>query len=172
MTIRCILFDRDGTLGGLQDVRYPETFTPYADIRACFLKIKRTGRKVGIITNQASIARGTGANYDFNAEFASYGADVWEICPHDTKDNCSCRKPKSGMLFAVAKKLNLSPAEILVVGDRMSDVLCAKNAGSNAVLVSTQTQQHEIDEVKTRFPDVPVIARFDEVLTLLEKTDL
>lgn len=168
-TIRCILFDRDGTLGGLDDVRFPETFTPYADIGACFHNIKQTGRFVGIITNQSSIARGTGANYDFNAEFASYGADVWEICPHDTPDNCNCRKPKSGMLLSVAKRLNLSPAEILVVGDRMSDVQCAINAGSRAAVVSTQTRQSELDAIKTHFPDVPVIKRFDDVLALLDE---
>ena len=71
------------------------------------------------------------------------------------------------MLLSVAKRLNLSPAEILVVGDRITDVQCAINAGNRAVVVSTQTKQSELDAIKAQFPDVPVIKRFDDVLALL-----
>lgn len=72
------------------------------------------------------------------------------------------------MLLSVAKRLNLSPAEILVVGDRITDMQCAINAGSRAVVVSTQTKQSELDAIKAQFPDVPVIKRFDNVLALLD----
>lgn len=166
--IRCILFDRDDTLGGLGDDRFPETFSPYADIRACFEKIKETGRKVGILSNQSSIARGTGAHYDFDAEFASYGADLWEICPHDTSDNCNCRKPKSGMFLSAARRLRLSPEEILMVGDRLSDILCAENVGGHGALVLTGKGRAELHEVKRLFPSLPVLDRFDDVLSLPE----
>lgn len=73
------------------------------------------------------------------------------------------------MLLSVAKRLNLSPAEILVVGDRITDMQCAINAGNRAVVVSTQTKQSELDAIKAQFPDVPAIKRFDDVLALLDK---
>ncbi len=163
--IKCILFDRDGTLGELSDVRYPETFRPYADIKKVFTSLREKGYLVGIITNQSSIARGTGANYDFGKEFVSYGVNVWKICPHDNEDHCECRKPKSGLLLAAAKELNISPTECLVVGDRLSDVLCAKNVGAKAALVTTGYNEKE--KVLASFPDTPILSRFDEILNLV-----
>ncbi len=163
--IKCILFDRDGTLGDLSDLRFPETFHPFTDTASIFSKLKEKGYLVGIITNQSSIARGTAINYDYSAEFASYGIDIWKICPHDSNDNCGCRKPKSGLLLAAAKELNLSPSECLVVGDRLSDVLCAKNVGANAVLVLTG--YGEKDATLKVFPDIPILNRFDEILNIL-----
>ncbi len=165
--IKCILFDRDGTLGELGDKRFPETFVPFTNIKTIFSKIKQKGYTVGIITNQSSIARGTAGNYDFDAEFLAYGADIWEICPHDTADQCNCRKPKSGLLLSVSQKLGISPENCLVVGDRVSDVLCAKNVGANAALVLTGYGQNEKTEALRLFPDLCILSRFDDILNVL-----
>ena len=167
--IRCILFDRDGTLGELGDKRFPETFLPFCDIRPVFENLKALGYLVGIITNQSSIARGTGKGYDFDKEFSSYGADVWEICPHDNADGCECRKPKSGLLLAAAKKMNVAPEECLVVGDRLSDVQCAKNVGAEGALVLTGFGLNEKENVLNTYPTTPLLSRFDEIFTLLKK---
>ncbi len=165
--IRCILFDRDGTLGELSDKRFPQTFTPYADIPQTVEKLKNRGLLVGIITNQASIARGTANGYDFEREFSFYGVDDWAICPHDSHDNCDCRKPKSGLLFQLCAALSVYPDECLVVGDRLSDILCAKNGGAQAALVSTGYGEREKEDVLRLFPDTPILSRFDEVFQLL-----
>lgn len=167
MSIKCILFDRDGTLGELDDARFPQTFRPFCDIRELFLRIKAKGYLVGIITNQSSIARGTGNAYDFDGEFRTYQADAWEICPHDTSDNCNCRKPKSGLLIEIAKRLAVTPQECLVVGDRLSDVLCAKNAGAEAVLVLTGYGKNERDSVLERYPRLLCLNGVEELISNL-----
>ena len=165
--IKCVLFDRDGTLGDLGDKRFPQTFQAFTDIPAVFQKIKQNGYIVGIITNQSSIARGTAKGYDYDGEFAKYQADIWEICPHDDTDHCDCRKPKSGLLLKVCARLNLQPAECLVVGDRLSDVACAKNAGAQAALVLTGYGKNEAESVLKAFPDTPILKQFDEVFNLI-----
>ena len=165
--IRCILFDRDGTLGELVDKRYPQTLVPYCDIAAVFAQIKAKGYKVGIVTNQSSIARGTGKGYDFDKEFAAYGADVWEICPHDNADRCDCRKPKSGLVFAAAKRLGIRAEECLVVGDRLSDVACGFGAGGEGALVLTSNGEAERDAVLRAYPNARILPRFDSLLSLL-----
>jgi len=167
MAIKCILFDRDGTLGALGDKRYPQTLMPYASIKSVFDNLKAKGYFVGIITNQSSIARGTASGYDFDAEFLGYGADAWEICPHDNDDHCSCRKPKSGLLTAIAKKLNVSPTECLVVGDRLSDIQCAKNVGAEAALVLTGYGENEKEAVLAHAPKTLILQDFTKVLTVL-----
>ena len=166
--IRAILFDRDGTLGELSDKRYPQTFTPFADIKHTFTVLKERGFLVGIITNQASIARGTGKDYDFAKEFTSYGVDAWAICPHDTADNCNCRKPKSGLLFAIANDLGFSPSECLVVGDRLSDIECALHANAKAVLVKTGYGKQEQENVATLYSFIPVMERLDDIIDFLK----
>ena len=164
--IKCILFDRDGTLGELVDKRYPESLVPYCDIKKVFDKLKGKGYIVGIITNQSSIARGTGKNYDFDSEFKSIGTDIYKICPHDNNDNCDCRKPKSGMLLSVMKDLNLTASECIVIGDRITDVECAKNVGANAGLVLTGSGKNDLEKVKTLYPDTIILNQFDEILNV------
>ncbi len=162
--IRCILFDRDGTLGELGDKRFPETFLPFCNIKNVFLRLKEKGYTVGIITNQSSIARGTGKTYDFNTEFSSYEADIWEICPHDDMDRCDCRKPKSGLLLNVAKRLNISPAECLVVGDRITDLQCALNVGARAALTLTGFGKNDLLLAQKLCAPVLILNRFDEII--------
>ncbi len=165
--IRCILFDRDGTLGELSDKRFPQTFAPFADIKKTFDEIKAKGFLVGIISNQASIARGTGKGYDFGKEFSYYGVDAWAICPHDNDDNCDCRKPKSGLLLTIAKKLHILPQECLVVGDRISDIACAINVGAQAALVLTGYGETEKEEALKLYPQIDILPRFDSVIDIL-----
>ena len=165
--IRCIFFDRDGTLGDLTNERYPQTFTPYADIQKTIRLLHQKGYLVGILTNQASIARGTGKGYDFDAEFNSYGVDIWEICPHDNADNCACRKPKSGMLLSVCQRLKIAPSECIVIGDRLSDIQCAKSVGGQGALVLTGFGTKEKTKVLDAYPDTPILSRFDEILNIL-----
>jgi HAD superfamily hydrolase (TIGR01662 family) len=135
--IKYVFFDRDGTLGYLKDNRYPWTFMPYGDIKKAFDEMKKLGVKVMILTNQSSIARGSARDYDFGKEFISYGADDYFICPHDDKDKCDCRKPKSGLLIQAQKKYGFKFSECLVVGDRQSDIDCGLNVGTKTVLVRT-----------------------------------
>ncbi|MBQ8295696.1 MAG: HAD-IIIA family hydrolase [Clostridia bacterium] len=165
--VTCIFFDRDGTLGELTDKRFPQTFRPFADIAEVFRQIHQKGYIIGILTNQSSISRGTAGDYDYAAEFASYGADLWEICPHDDRDHCNCRKPKSGLLLAAAQKLNIPLKRCLVIGDRLSDVQCAKNVGAQAALVMTGYGEKEKLSVAEQYPDVICLSRFDDLLSLL-----
>ena len=165
--IKCILFDRDGTLGSLSDLRFPQTFTPFADIQGVFKQLQSKGYLVGIITNQSSIARGTAIGYDYEAEFKSYGVDAYAICPHDNQDNCPCRKPKSGLLMQVCEQLSILPTQCLIVGDRLSDVLCAKNVGAEAVLVTTGYGMQERENVLNVYPSIKILNRFDEIIDLV-----
>ncbi len=166
--IRCIFFDRDGTLGDLTNERYPQTFTPYADIQKTVRLLHQKGYLVGILTNQASIARGTGKGYDFDAEFNSYGVDIWEICPHDTKENCDCRKPKPGLLLKACRRLNISPTTCILVGDRLSDIECAQTAKSKGILVLTGKGKKEKSEVLKKFPNTLILNRFDDIIEKIE----
>lgn len=136
--IKNIFFDRDGTLGTLKDVRLPGSMILFPETRHVLRRLKDDGFKIFIATNQSCIARGTDGGYDFAKEFSDYGADDWFICPHDSGDQCDCRKPKPGLLEQAIRKHGLVREECIYVGDRETDIECAHRAGMRAVLLSVQ----------------------------------
>jgi imidazoleglycerol-phosphate dehydratase/histidinol-phosphatase len=59
------------------------------------------------------------------------------ICPHTPKDNCLCRKPKTGLLDEFLKSEPIDTEKSFVVGDRESDMELAKNLGVRAYRMET-----------------------------------
>lgn len=64
------------------------------------------------------------------------------ICPHLPKDNCNCRKPKTGLLdkFLTANRLDVSS---FVCGDRENDKLLAENLGVRFLPMETNGNFYE-----------------------------
>lgn len=157
--IRSVFFDRDGTLGTLDDVRYPQTFRLFPDAKKTIEALKARGMRVFIASNQSCIARGTDGGYDFAREFSLLGADDWFICPHDKEDGCDCRKPKTGLLDAAVRKYGLLRRECAMVGDRETDIECGKAAGMFTVLYDDSGKKPTAADASVR--------SLSELLTLL-----
>lgn len=135
--VKAVLIDRDGTMGGGYLVDDPKDYKAYDGTKEAFELLKVKGFLPMVITNQACIARKKDNGYDFADEFRKIGAFDWFICPHDDKDNCSCRKPKTGLLEQACKKYRLIPGECFVIGDRWSDMLAGGLMGFKLILVLT-----------------------------------
>jgi len=70
-------------------------------------------------------------------------------------------------LLSICKRLNVPPCDCLVVGDRLSDILCATNVGASAALVLTGNGEKEKDEALRLFPTLTILPRFDNVTDIL-----
>ena len=57
------------------------------------------------------------------------------ICLHNDADNCSCRKPKPGLLLEAAAKHGIDLKASYFVGDRWKDVHAGKAAGCRTIFV-------------------------------------
>ncbi|MGD1044832.1 MAG: bifunctional histidinol-phosphatase/imidazoleglycerol-phosphate dehydratase HisB [Bacteroidota bacterium] len=70
----------------------------------------------------------SGEGIQFNAVF---------VCPHGAKENCACRKPKTGLVdeFIHTNKVDLLHS--FVFGDRETDVQLARNIGCTAVRLTS-----------------------------------
>ena len=140
-TVRGVLLDRDGTI--VVDVPYngdPELVEPVTDAKALLDRLRSAGLKVGVLTNQSGVGRGMITEAQMRAVNARVDGllgpfDGWFICPHAPGDDCECRKPKPKLVFDAAREWNLDPSEIVVVGDKKSDVDVALNAGASGILV-------------------------------------
>ena len=63
--------------------------------------------------------------------------DAIYYCPHSPEDNCKCRKPEPGLFFLAAQNLDIDMAKSFFVGDTVSDVEAAINAGCKPIMVLT-----------------------------------
>ncbi|WP_433089323.1 HAD-IIIA family hydrolase [Dactylosporangium sp. CA-052675] len=138
-----VLFDRDGTL--IEDVPYindPTLVRPLPGARAALDRLRATGLRLGVVTNQSGVARGLVSTEQLalvNAriEHLLGPFDTWQVCPHDDGDRCPCRKPRPGLVLAAARELRTTPERCVVIGDIGRDMEAALAAGAAGVLVPT-----------------------------------
>lgn len=95
------------------------------------------------VTNQPDVARGLIA-VDLHHYFQmSVGErfQVWKMysCTHDDQDNCCCRKPKPGMIYAAAYQNNGDLSHSVLFGDRATDIHAARAAGVTGYLMPTNS---------------------------------
>ncbi len=140
-----VFFDRDGTLN--MDSGYInryEDLNVFDDIKS-LLKLKEKGFKLIGISNQSGIGRGIVDESfvrDTNRMFIEkYGFDNFYYCPHLPEEYCSCRKPEPEMLFLSRAEYKIDLKKSFIVGDKETDMLLAKSAGSKAILVQTGKSQ-------------------------------
>lgn len=153
---KVILIDRDGVIN-VDSVDYIRTEQQWQAIPGSLEamgRLYRNGWRLVVITNQAGIGRGLMSVEDLNAvharmcrHLAQYGGVIEAIlfCPHTPEDNCACRKPKPGMFREVARRLRIQLKKVIAVGDKLSDIQAALEAGADPVLVRTGYGQAHID---------------------------
>ena len=139
--VRGVLLDRDGTI--VVDVPYngdPQLVQPVPHAKDLLDELRAAGLKVGVLTNQSGVGRGMITDAQMLAVNARVDQllgpfDGWFVCPHAPDKDCECRKPKPKLVFDAAREWQIDPSEIVVVGDKQSDVGVARNAGSKGILV-------------------------------------
>jgi histidinol-phosphate phosphatase family protein len=146
-----VLFDRDGTL--IVDVPYngdAERVRLVPGAREALSRLRRAGVPVAVITNQSGVGRGLIGPDDVAAvnrriEDLAGPIGPWLMCVHAPEANCSCRKPRAGLVLAAAERLGVEASGCIVVGDTEADVLAASAAGARAILVpNAATRAEEI----------------------------
>ncbi|MCR8644387.1 HAD-IIIA family hydrolase [Paenibacillus sp. N1-5-1-14] len=155
MNIQAVFIDRDGTIGGSDEVEYPDSFELFANVDQALGQLKVMGIKLLGFTNQPGIASGEATEEAFYNEMKAFGFDDVYICPHQHDDGCSCRKPNTGMLERAAIEHELDLTQCIVIGDRWSDMLAAHRAGCTKILVQTgaghaalHTYRHKWSEIE------------------------
>jgi histidinol-phosphate phosphatase family protein len=149
--IQAIFIDRDGTLGGDTSITYPREFILYNFAEEAIRILKKADIRIFAFTNQPGISSGEATEDEFIRELSMFGIDKAYICPHSEEQNCECRKPKPGMLFKAAKEFDLDLSRCAVIGDRWSDMLAAKKAGTKKVLVMTGAGKESLEKYRNNW---------------------
>jgi D-glycero-D-manno-heptose 1,7-bisphosphate phosphatase len=155
-----VFLDRDGVLNEaiVRDGKpYPprdlSEFAITSGARASLEALKRQGLLLIVVTNQPDVARGKVNRADvdkINARLADMlPLDAIEVCEHDDKEHCNCRKPKPGMILRAQKKLRVDLASSFMVGDRWRDIEAGRRAGCRTILIG--------DGYGEKFPFAPTV---------------
>jgi len=144
---RCAVFlDRDGVLNRaiVRDGKpYPpasvDTLEVLPGVRGALARLRASGYRLVVITNQPDIARGTQARSVVDAMHGRLAEwlpiDEFRVCPHDDADDCHCRKPKPGLIEDAARAAGIDLSASVVVGDRWRDVEAGRAAGCRTVFI-------------------------------------
>ncbi|HSH76894.1 MAG TPA: HAD-IIIA family hydrolase [Longimicrobiales bacterium] len=144
-----VFLDRDGTL--IVERSYladPDAVALVPGVPSALADLRSAGLALVTVTNQSGIARGLYTEEEYRAVAARIdeilteaGApvDATEYCPHhpDVTGPCDCRKPGTGMHRRAAAALGLDLARSYYVGDKVTDVLPARELGGQGILVRT-----------------------------------
>ena len=155
---RAIFMDRDGTLIKLienpttkkmEPPRLPEQ-VEFCDYAIEFMKqFQDLGYKLYIISNQPDIAKRKQTAKQIFAVRDRFHEMIDEqkiiitryyYCYHHPegthpsyKKKCNCRKPAPGFIFFAKEQDDLDLEHSWIVGDKLTDLECGKNAGINGV---------------------------------------
>ena len=137
---KTLFLDRDGVININHGYVYQqENFEFIKGIFSLCQQAQKKGYQIMIVTNQSGIAREYYSKPEFQQlshwlehEFYKKGIIVKQTlhCPHHPKfsHTCTCRKPKTGMIFKAQRRFKANLAQSIMIGDSLSDMQCAQRA--------------------------------------------
>lgn len=144
-----IFLDRDGVIIENRPayVRSWAEVAIYPQALAALARLSAGASKIVLVTNQSAVGRGLlsleqaqeiNARLVAEIERAGGRIDGVYLCPHAPEEGCECRKPRPGLFLQAAAELSLDLGRSAMIGDALSDLEAARNAGiPRAILVLT-----------------------------------
>lgn len=143
-----VLLDRDGVINQDSDayIKTPDEWQPIPGSIEAIALLNEHDFKVVVITNQSGLARGL---YDretlehIHAKMLDLcrqnNAKIEAIfyCPHLPDDDCTCRKPKTGLLEQFSNHYQVDLNDIYFVGDTLKDIQAGQSVNARPLLVKT-----------------------------------
>lgn len=155
----CVFLDRDGVL--IEDRGYMHKISDlkiFQGVPAALAKLRAAGFLLIGVTNQSGIARGIfplaaldAFNLELQKQLGTNALDGIYVCPHHPRGsvkgfaiNCDCRKPGIGLINQAMNDHAIDLSKSFMIGDKDSDVECARNAKIGAIRISSGQYEQKI----------------------------
>jgi D-glycero-D-manno-heptose 1,7-bisphosphate phosphatase len=146
--MKLVVLDRDGVVNfdSVNFIKNTNEWIPIPGSLEAIALLNQSGYRVVIATNQSGISRGLFDMVTLNAihdkmhkALGQLGGRVDAIfyCPHSADDNCSCRKPKPGMMEEIGHRFGMDMKSLPMVGDALRDLQAGAALGMQPILVRT-----------------------------------
>ena len=153
---RAVFLDRDGVLNR-SVVRAGRPYAPTSldefellpGVLEALTNLRTAGFVLVVVTNQPDLATGRIRPEVAEAIHQKLRAllpiDDIKVCGHVDEDDCSCRKPRPGMLLEAARDWSIDLYRSFIVGDRWRDVSAGKAAGCKTIFVDYGYPERLVD---------------------------
>ena len=174
-----IFIDRDGVINENKEdyVKSWDEFSFLPGVLEPLKKLAKDGHALVIISNQSAIGRGImtpGKVEEINDRMIevirTVGGRVDGVyyCPHRPDEGCDCRKPRPGLILRAAQQLGLDLERSIIIGDAVSDVQAAQEAGCASIFILTGRGSKELPKLLAKgFKDVPVVENLAQAVRLV-----
>ena len=167
MIRQAVFLDRDGVINAsvVRDGKpYPpaslEELKILPGVAPAIKALRKAGFAIVVATNQPDVASGIQGREVVESMHSDLRnkllIDDIRVCYHTDSDNCTCRKPKSGMLLEAAHELEVDLSRSFMVGDRWRDIDAGKAVGCYTFFID-----YGYLEMKPESPDM-VVASLEE----------
>ena len=165
--MKLVILDRDGVINEDSDdyIKSPEEWIPIPGSLEAIARLNQANIEVVVATNQSGLARSLFDIATLNAihhkmikELEKVGGHLDGIlfCPHGPDDDCTCRKPKPGLLEEIAIRYRCELEGVPVIGDSLRDIQSAQAVGAQGILVKTGKGQRTLAQNSPDLKGVPV----------------
>jgi imidazoleglycerol-phosphate dehydratase/histidinol-phosphatase len=155
-TRRIAFIDRDGTLieePPDQQIDSLSKLRLLPHVIPALLKLQQAGYGLVLVSNQDGLGTASFPQASFDAPhqflralLGSQGITFEQefICPHFARDNCACRKPRTGLLDDYLLATPLDRLHSYVIGDRETDLQLAANLGITGIRIGADGDWQQI----------------------------
>lgn len=150
---KAIFLDKDGTL--VYDIPYnvdPSRVRFNDGAIAALRKFKQHDYLLIVVSNQSGVAHGyfseqtlraLGTHINETLGRRGLKLDDFRYCPHHPAGkiaaysmDCTCRKPKPGLILESAQKFDIDLSHSWMIGDILNDVEAGNRAGCRTILIN------------------------------------
>lgn len=191
-TLRPAIFlDRDGVINKGGKVDRAEEFELIPGVCAALESLRRAGFLLVLVTNQGGLGEDLDGNVIWDEArldrthlneihsrmryLLGLSFDAIKFCPHaywDSRADCTCHKPKPGMILEAARELGIDIDNSWMIGDRAGDMLSATAAGiSHRILVKSGTSPNEDDKVRGGLFITPTLVEAAALIIALKQAE-
>ena len=147
MKKKAVFVDRDGVINevvfrGSDKPIAPwslEEFRLYKGIAEPLRQLSDSGYLLFGVSNQPDISKGL-VDIQIVQQMNDIIVSKFPIkkvvfCPHEDRHNCTCRKPKPGILINLANEYGIDLKTSYMIGDNWKDIASGKAAGCKTILI-------------------------------------